>query len=302
MSRKLYLMGLMLGLSISVASCSCGAGTSTPAKGPLDEARELALAGDLDAAEKIVVGLRDAEGLTPETALLLGGIYEARPDLSKAVSIYRKAAEEFPGSGKIETRLGEVFLSLGQIEAGLKRFKKARAAGVADSEVALSMSIAYGLLEKFPEAAAELDLAEQAGAPVPTVQYNRGLLYRQSGDKVGSRDLFLAAHEGRPDDSSILRELARAELLLVEGRDLEAIARAEAYINESISLVDKQGRADWRGYDVLGDCFMARDDWAAASEMYLQAKEIGQEPDPGLDDKYYEAQVKLRGLESGGEE
>lgn len=297
MSRKLHLLTLILGLSLSVASC--GKPASVKLASPLDKARDLAMKGDLDAALVILNAERDQAGLTAELGLLMGGVLEGRGEPSAAVSIYRKTAEAFPGSGTVELRMANIFLDLGQTEAALKRFKAAREAGVGDSELALSMAVVYGLLEKFEEAEAELDRAEKSGAEPGSVKYNRGLLLRQSGNKARSRDVFAEAHEASPNDPSILRELAQAELALVIGEDLSGVARAEEYINQSISLIEAKGRSDWRGYEVLGDCFLARSDHAAASEMYLKAKEIGEDPHPRLDDKYYEAQVVLRAMLSG---
>jgi len=292
MSRKLYLLTLILGLSSSLASC-------TKPEGPLDTARRLAIEKDLDGAFKILDSQRKAVGLSAELGLLLGGVYEGRGEPASAVAVYRQTAKEFPGSGAIELRLADIFLQLGQTKACLERLQKARAAGESDADVALSMAVAHGLLGQFKEADTELDRAEKAGVAPATVKYNRGLLLRQSGDNAGSRDLLFAAYEESPTDHSILRELARAELLLAVNQDLEAVARAEEYVNESISIVESLGRTDWRGYEILGDCFLVRRDYDAASEMYLKAKEVGKEPDVKLDDKYYDAQVLLRAQLSG---
>lgn len=294
MSRLPNRISFALLLLTSLAAC-------TPPPTTADKVRELAQAGDFDQAMQLLRAEEKANGLTLEVGLLMGGIHEAQSNPSTAIGIYRKTAEQFPGSGEVELRMAEIYLKLDQIEASVKRTRKAREAGISDADTALPLAIGLAHLGQFEESSKELDRAEAAGVALSTIEYNRALIRSQAGDKTAAREHLLRALEGAPEDPSVLRELGRVELELAEGDDLGAVARAEEYVNRSLSISEGQGDGDWRAYEVLGDCFVIRKDWTAASEMFLQAKKVGREPAARLDDKYYDAQVMLRGLSKGSE-
>ena len=106
----------MVGLALAVARAGGQTGSSAGGATRLQEARDLAAAGRMDAAEQAVKRVLAAEPNRYDALVMLGELLEARGDLAGAAAAYERGVRVRSGSAVAHDKLGfdELFLMFGQ--------------------------------------------------------------------------------------------------------------------------------------------------------------------------------------------
>jgi len=248
---------------------------------------QLSQAGDLGAARAELEAIRARDGNSPEIAFRLGLTLDRMDDLSKAVRTYKDALKEFPDSARLWVALGNDYYQLKRWEKARDALLKARELGAADKFTAYSLGICYGNLNDPKSSEAEFLRAVDAGFEPNSVKYNLALLRLAENDYREAKRLLEEVLLASPENYEALREFGN--VLIKTTDDPETIAEVQRL---AWDVVDHQPE-DWRAHALLGDAFMAADDYEAAVEAYTRALEYSENL-PEVEERYLEAENRRR--------
>jgi Flp pilus assembly protein TadD len=263
---------------------------------PFLEIDQALRAGRYEEALADLEALRPKLGADPELIARLAGIAERQGDLARAVVLHKEGVRAHPEAAGLWSGLGDLYWRLHQHEKAIEAFETARENGQDDAFVALSLGICYGQTGDGERSERELERARSLGAEPTTVDYNLALLRVSAKRYREAVDLFRGAVAADPQNWSALRELGNALLLADPGTP----ATVEEALRIAWQVVDRQP-TDWRAHMLLGDGFMAKQDWVAAVEAYTEALRHGHNP-PEVERKYVEAATAMKAAESAAAE
>jgi Tfp pilus assembly protein PilF len=112
-------------LALAVARVDGQTQSSSAASTRLKEARDLAAAGRMDAAEQALKKILAAEPNRYDALLMLGEVLEARGDLAGATTAYERAVRARSGSAVAHDKLGFVLGRQNRIPEALAEFARA---------------------------------------------------------------------------------------------------------------------------------------------------------------------------------
>jgi tetratricopeptide (TPR) repeat protein len=251
---------------------------------------ELFRAGDFKGAAKTLEARRAQEGDDPDLVQRLGYAYEKAQDPAKAVMTYRGALETHPDAGKLWMALGNDYLELDQLKEAVPAIERARELGVEDSFTAMSLGICRARLKDHEAAEKEFQRALAAGEDPGRVRFNIALLRVDEKHYREAKELLDQVLADDPQNYEASRELGN--VLLQTTQDPDTIARVQRM---EWDVVDHRPE-DWRAHMLLGDAFMAAQDYEAAVEAYTDALRFGKNP-PEVEQRYLEAASAKRDLE-----
>ena len=110
---------------MTVARADAQTGSTGVASTRLKEARDLADAGRMEAAEQAVQRILAAEPDRYDALVMLGELLEARGDLTGATSAYERAVRARSGSALAHDKLGFVLGRQNRIPEALAQFARA---------------------------------------------------------------------------------------------------------------------------------------------------------------------------------
>jgi tetratricopeptide (TPR) repeat protein len=264
---------------------------------PFARADELLRARDYRAASVELERVRTEIGDDPELCLRLGVAYENQDDLAKAVIVYKDGLAAHPDADKLWVALGRMYLQLEQYPRAKEALLKGREQGAEDRFTALSLGQALGQLGDLEASEAEFERARAADpALASTVDYHIGVIRIEQGrarEAVALLEAVVAAQPGSPEAR---RELGNA-LLLADGSTPATVDRVFRMASQVIDATPE----DWRAHMLLGDAFMAGQDYEAAKEAYTEALRFGKNPKI-VEDRYVDAVKALTESAAAAEE
>lgn len=243
---------------------------------------------DPTSAVETLESLRKEKGSRAEIMLRLGAAFERQNEIGRAVAAYQEGAKADSRSSDLRLVLARVYLDLAQYESARENFLAARACGIGDEIVSISLGACLGQLGDLPGAEEEFRRAGAAGVPASLVNYNRAIVQLALGNHTEARGFLEKALEDQPDYHVAKRELAR---LLVSAPDSDAPS-----LQRAVDLAWKAVEAmpeDWRSHDVLGQAYLAQGDWEAAKPALTEALRLGHNP-ATVEDHYVRAERMRR--------
>jgi tetratricopeptide (TPR) repeat protein len=244
---------------------------------PLQQAEEMAAAGDLDGAEKLLRGAAAAAGATGEPSLRLGRLLEGKHELDTAIEAYEAAAAGLSGPAKGEALAR---LSILQYLRGVAAWPaSAESAVQADPDGAWPASALARARARQGRAAEALELAKkavEAGGGGPA-QAALGAAHEAAKDLPAAEAAYRAAGGAEMADLGAAVGLAR--VMRLTGRAAEAEPLLQRVVGASPGVVAaykesaRVKMALGRGADAMVDGAMA----AALAEDDPEAAALGVE-------------------------
>ena len=276
---------------------ACNDGGSADPSSPAERYatwRELNAGGEHAAARKELETLRAQGDNSPELALLLGLTLEQLGDVAKAVVTYKAALKEYPDDARLWTQLGHKYLELDQVAKARDAYLKSRELGNDDDAFRdFRLGVCMARLNDAEAAEREFQRALEGGHNEPSVKYNIALLRLGDNDFREAKRLLEEVLQAEPQNWEAQRELLN--ILLQTTDDPATVADVQ---RRAWDVVDHQPE-DWRAHMLLGDAFMAADDYEAAVEAYTRALEYSQNL-PEVEDKHIAAESARRDAEEQG--
>ena len=131
----------------------------------------------------------------PRAYNVVGVVYAALGDKSKAVSYFQKAIEINPQYSEASFNLGALYQSSDQPEEALKYYEKAISTEPDLLDAIINTASLYASLGKYPEAIQYYQNAVKLDRNNPEVYYNLALAYFMSDQLAKFRDNLLKAQE-----------------------------------------------------------------------------------------------------------
>lgn len=167
-------------------------------------------------------------GADPTLSLLAGETYLANGEIRRASS-YFTAASASPAQEVIaRTRLGQIVLATGDIQAGFRLLEAVIAAGGAPSHADRSLIAGYVRANELDRALLAAQRLVNREPGVPLSHQLLGAVYLAKKDSVAARDRFIRALELAP--GYLPAAAAMGALDIAAGRPAEARARFDAII------------------------------------------------------------------------
>jgi tetratricopeptide (TPR) repeat protein len=191
--------------------------------------------------------------------------HQAAGDLDAALADADRLVELTPGTAWSANLRGSVGYLRGDYQAALVDFEAAAAADPDASIPLFNQATALYHLEGYPQALSTYDAALALEPDNPVYHLYQGLAYQASGDPVQAERAYSWAIS--LDRAYLDAYIRRARLRFEVGDYDEALFDAD----QALALAPCEGRA----YAVIGDVYLALEDFVAAEEAYTAAIECG---------------------------
>jgi tetratricopeptide (TPR) repeat protein len=265
---------------LAIALSGCNPKDAPENSSSLKDVEALVAKNEIGPAITLLEEMRAKNNDDPKVNARLAELYTQKRDLSKAVILYKAIIAKHPEIPLANVPLGQIYLGLRLYPEAKESFEKARAAGIGDEHVALSMGICLGQIGDLDAADAEFERALKAGEAERTVRYNQALLREEKQQFKEARKILEDILAKDPNFAGAKRELAHV-LLVMAQPDSATLKRAMDLLWE----IKDELKDDPRMYEFMGDGWLLSGDFDASLAAYTEALRLGQNP-KSVQDKY----------------
>lgn len=278
---------------LAVALSGCNPNDKPDDSASFKQVESLVAKNELDPAIAMLEAMRAKNANDPKVSARLAELYTDKREISKAVILYKEMIEKHPEIGLVQVPLGKIYIGLRQYPPAKECFEKARAQGVGDEYVALSLGICQAQLGDFEAADKEFERALKAGESEKTVRYNQALLRTEQKQMKQAKELLEGILVKDPNYAAAKRELAHV-LQVMAPPDAATLKRSMDLLWE----VKDELKDDPRMFEFMGDGWLLAGDFEACLASYTEALRLGQNP-KSVQDKYVLAKQRQMDAEKG---